>query len=55
MIDGIPCIVLNEEKPKKVKDKEYYHMKHDFTFCQRSKEAKSYRAVLDELKDKFKE
>ena len=55
MIDGIPCIVLNEEKVKKVEDEEYYRMKNDFTFIQQSKEAKSFKAVYDELKDKFKE
>jgi len=55
MIDGIPCIVLNEEKVKKVEDKEYYRMRNEFTFIQQSKEAKSFKAVYDELKDKLKE
>jgi len=55
MVDGIPCIVLIDKEPEKVKEDEYYRLRNDFTFFQRSKEAKSYKAVLDELKDKFKE
>ena len=55
VVDGIPCIVLDDKKPKPAHHEGYNWPWHDFTFIQRSKEAKSYKAVLDELKDKFKE
>ncbi len=54
-IDGTPCIVLDEKKQNRVKYNEYNWPWYDFTFIQRSKEVKSYKSVLDELKDKFKE
>ena len=54
-IDGTPCIVLDEGKPKRAYHDPYAWLWRDFTSIQRLKEAKSFKGVLDELKDKFKE
>ena len=59
MIDGIPCIVLNDgiiwsEKEKRQESRGDL-IPEDFTEYQQSKERSHYKKVLEELKKKFEE
>jgi hypothetical protein len=59
MIDGIPCIVLDDgiiwsEKEIRQESRGYV-MPENFTEFQQSKEKSHYKKVLEELKKKFGE
>ena len=59
MIDGIPCIVLDDDiisSEKEIRQKSGgYVGPEDFTGYQQSKERRYYKNVLEELKRKFRE
>lgn len=58
VIDGIPCIILSEEKKDHKKEQntkpERCSMLNDFTRIQRSKENDCMKDLLKDLKEKFK-
>ena len=59
MIDGIPCIVLDDGiiwSEKEIgQESRGYVIPEDFTEFQQSKERNYYKKVLEELKRKFEE
>ena len=55
-IDGIPCIVLDEdeqEKVKNIKPENQFNLQ-DYTQLQRSKELENIKDVMKDLKENFK-
>jgi hypothetical protein len=58
MIDGIPCIVLEDEdewEEARRKHRAAYSNKPDFTDFMQEKHRKYYNQIKKELKDKFGE
>jgi gas vesicle protein len=54
-VEGIPCIVLDEEIEEKFSDFQDWKEKNDFMYFEHSKDFRNLKDVLNELKERLDE